>query len=447
MRCGLFLISILSTSFAFAAGTPAISFYRSQQSLFPSGQASRDVLENKILRRDFEPWLRVSWNNKSYALPGETILRDVQVTQELIAKESLTLVKDPQDNAKAVASIKPKTALKVLSTNSYWAELYDSKQKIQGWAPLHLLEAPVEDIGVYVTLIDSFLKKGPQTSGGIITTVPRMQRLTALGIEKTFLKVSYQGHVGYLDLANLVGRADFAMWAYHKSKGWLGISHRENGFLFTVDSQKIPLEQFIAFNPYTNRGVACQKLTDDAPSIRSRVEIASNKAHRWALSALEGHGTVWWRMEEPESDNKAAIVKEITTEELMKREVTAVDFANKSLKGLASANGIFRTEDGKSWKEIAQFSGKNFPVAVHPDGVWYVGNYRSFDEGKTFEAYIKWDKLAERIQAGIHKTPRHLRIAQIEPLSHSRVRIHVDTGTQKVKLQAHILSQEWLLVK
>jgi len=447
MRRGLFLLLHFITSVGFAAEPSVVSFYRSQQSLFPSGQANRDDLEAKILRRDFEPWLRVTWNKKSYEIPGETIIRDVQVTQELIAKNALLLMKEPQDGAKRVTNVAAKTSLKVLRTNSYWAELYDSKQKLQGWAPLHLLESPIEDAGVFITLIDSFLKRTPQNSSGIITTVPRMQRLTALGIEKTFLKVSYQGHIGYLDLANLVGRADFAMWAYHKTKGWLGISHRENGFLLTVDHQKISLDQFIAFNPYMNRGVACQKLNDDAPSIRSRVEIENNKAHRWALSALEGHGTVWWRMEEPESLAKEPIVNEISMDQLMKREVTAVAFVAKSMKGLASAGGIFRTDDGKIWKEIPLFEGKNYPVAVHPDGVWYVGNYRSFDEGKTFEPYIKWDKLAERIQVGLHKPPRHLRITQIEPLTNSRIRILVDTGVQKVKMQAHILSQEWMMVK
>lgn len=447
MHRGLFFALIFSSHLGFAASPPVVSFYRTQQSLFPSGQASREDLEAKVLRRDFEPWLRVNWNKKSYEIPGETVIRDVQVTRALIAKESINLSKDPQDNAKSVGRVAAKTTLQVLRTNSYWAELVDSKSKLQGWAPLHLLEAPVEDQGVFITLIDSFLKKTPQTSSAIITTVPRMQRLTALGIEKTFLKVSYQGHIGYLDLANLVGRADFAMWAYQKNKGWLGISHRENGFLYTVDNQKISLENFIAFNPYTNRGVACQKLTDDAPSIRSRVEIADNKAHRWAMSAFEGHGTVWWRMEEPEAIAKREPTNQITTDELMKREVTAVAFVNKSMKGIASAGGIFRTDDGKTWKEISFFEGKNYPVAVHPDGVWFVGNYRSFDEGKTFESYIKWDKMAEQIQKGLHKAPRHLRITEIEPLTNSRIRILVDTGVQKVKMQAHILSQEWHLVK
>lgn len=443
----LFFLTLIISSWSFAADTPVVSFYRTQQSLFPSGQAKREDLEAKILRRDYEPRLRVSWNKKTYEIPGETVIRDVQVTKSLIAKETLQLLKEPQEAAPAVTSVRAQTSLRVLQTNSYWAELQESQTKLKGWAPLHLLEAPVEDQGVFITLIDTFLRKTPQNSSAIITTVPRMQRLTPLGFEKSYLKVSYQGHTGYLDLANLAGRGDFAMWAYHQGKGWLGISHRENQYLFTVDNQKIHLQGFLAFNPYISRGVACQKLKEDAPSIRSRVEIADHKAHRWALSLLEGHGSVWWRMEAPEASPKTPAGNQVTSEQLLKREVTAVAFAAKSMKGLVSANGIFRTEDGKIWKQINFFEGKNYPVAIHPDGIWYVGNYRSTDEGKSFEAYIKWDKLTEKIQQGLHKTPRHLRITQIEPLPKSRVRILIDTGTQKIKMQAHVLSHEWTLVK
>ncbi|MGZ3748285.1 MAG: hypothetical protein ACXWRE_12975, partial [Pseudobdellovibrionaceae bacterium] len=250
---GIFCFIFLSliTFASFAAESPAVSFYRTQQSLFPSGQASREDLEAKVLRRDYEPWLRVSWNKKSYEVPGETVIRDVQLTKNLLSKESLDLLKEPQEAAPRIATVKAKTPLQVLRTNSYWAELLDDKTKLRGWAPLHLLEAPVEDQGVFVTLIDTFLKKTPQNSSSVITTVPRLQRLLPLGIEKNCLKVSYQGHIGYLDLANLAGRGDFAMWAYHESKGWLGISHRENASLFTVDNQKYPLQKFIAFNPYT----------------------------------------------------------------------------------------------------------------------------------------------------------------------------------------------------
>ncbi|MBC7372046.1 MAG: hypothetical protein H7326_10795 [Bdellovibrionaceae bacterium] len=239
------------------------------------------------------------------------------------------------------------------------------------------------------------------------------------------------------------------MWAFHRVRGWIGISHRENGYLMTTDKQKIPLGDFIAFSPYQDRAVVSQKLTDDGPSIRSRVEIVSRKAHRWTLSQLADHGEVWWRSEELSAGTQPQDTNRITSDQLMKREVHSVAFGagKSSLKAIASANGVFRTDDGKTWSEIAQFTGQNFPVSIHPDGIWYVGSYRSYDEGKTFENYIRWDKLAQQIQDSIHKMPRHLRITGIESMPHSKIRILVDTGVQKIKMQAHVLSQEWTLVK
>lgn len=449
MRIGLFFLILINSATVFAAVTPALSFYRNQQSAFPSGQMNRADLEKKIIRRELEPWFRVSWNKKEFEIPGEIVVKDIQTTRTLIAKEKTEVLKSPLSGSVRAFSLEPKRTVLVIKTSSMWAEVVDLKLRLRGWAPLANFTAPEDDRGVYVTLIDSFLQKSPNGSAGVITTIPRGVRLTPLDIEKNFLKVNYKDFKGYVDLSNLVGRGDFAMWAFHRVRGWIGISHRENGYLMTTDKQKIPLGDFIAFSPYQDRAVVSQKLTDDGPSIRSRVEIVSRKAHRWTLSQLADHGEVWWRSEELSTGTQPQDANRITSDQLMKREVHSVAFGagKSSLKAIASANGVFRTDDGKTWSEIAQFTGQNFPVSIHPDGIWYVGSYRSYDEGKTFENYIRWDKLAQQIQDSIHKMPRHLRITGIESMPHSKIRILVDTGVQKIKMQAHVLSQEWTLVK
>jgi hypothetical protein len=449
MRLTLLALFISFATFpALATNTAALSFYRNQQSSLPSGQATRADLEKRILSRELEPWFRVRWNKKEFEVPGDIVIKDLQSSQTLVAKEKLDVLKSPQTGSLRAFVLPAKSTVVVLKTTSYWAEVVDLKSKQRGWAPLQFFTAPAEDRGVYITLIDSFLQKSAVGSADVITTIPRNVRLMPIDIEKNFLKVQYKGFKGYVELSNLAGRGDFAMWAYHKNQGWLGISHRENGFLITTKKQKIPLRDFVAFAPYQDRGVISQKLTEGGPSIRSRVEIVSHKAHRWTLSALEGHGEVWWRSEELSTAANEAGGQQITSDQLMKREIHSVAFASsKSLKGLASAGGVFRTDDGKTWTEIPQFAGQNFPVTILPDGAWYVGSYRSYDEGKTFESFIRWDKLAEQIQDSIHKMPRHLRITQIEPAANSRIRILVDTGVQKIKMQAHVLSQEWTLVK
>ncbi len=440
-----FLFLIFESSFA--SSNPVLSFYRNQQSLFPSGQVPRSDLEKAVLSRELSPSFRVTWNKKEFEIPGDSLTKDVQITRTLISKLKTEVLKSPQSGSVRLFTIPAKTAVVVLKTDSFWAEIVDPKQKLKGWVPLHHFHPPAEDTGVYLTVTDSFLQKKPRNAAEIITTIPKGFRLIPLGFEKNYVKVQYKGRNGYVDLSSVIGRGDFAMWAYHENKAWLGISHRENEFLITVDGQKLKLQDFLAYAPYQDRGIITQKTNEEGPSIRSRVEITSKEAHRWTQSLLAEHGKVWWRSEETSTATQDEIIK-ISSEQLMKRSLHGVAFAPGSpFKGLVSANGIFRTEDGNSWQEIPQFSGQNFPVSIHPEGIWYVGSYRSYDEGKTFEPYIKWDKLAQQIQDSLHKMPRHLRITQIEPMSHSRIRIFLDTGVQKIKMQAHVLSQEWSLVK
>jgi hypothetical protein len=450
-HASLAVFLLLFTQQASAGESPVVPFFRTQQSQFPSGQISRSILENSLLRQEQKPWYRVHWNKHDYEVAGDFMIKDVQVTQTLLNNEPLTLLKSPIVGAAKALSLPAKTTLVVLKTDESWAELLEPKLKVKGWARLVDLSAPIEDKGVYVTVTDTFLRKAATGPGPALAVIPRHQRLTALSIEKSYLKVRYAGQIGYVDLSTLVGRGDFAMWAYHQTKGWLGISYRENGSLMTVQNERFPLDEFLAFSTYADRGVITKKVDATGPSVRSRVEITNNGAHIWNLSLLDGHGPVWWQSGSSESAKSNAAIQnglQITTEALLKREVHSVAFASsKSLKGLASAGGIFRTEDGKNWTQLPMFEDKNYPVSIHPEGVWFVGSYRSFDEGKTFEPYIKWDRLAEQIQSSIHKAPRHLRITEIEPLAHSRVRILVDTGVQKLKMQAHFLSHEWVIVK
>ncbi|MBC7370418.1 MAG: SH3 domain-containing protein, partial [Bdellovibrionaceae bacterium] len=241
MRIGLFFLILINSATVFAAVTPALSFYRNQQSAFPSGQMNRADLEKKIIRRELEPWFRVSWNKKEFEIPGEIVVKDIQTTRTLIAKEKSEVLKSPLSGSVRAFSLEPKRTVLVIKTSSMWAEVVDLKLRLRGWAPLANFTAPEDDRGVYVTLIDSFLQKSPNGSAGVITTIPRGVRLTPLDIEKNFLKVNYKDFKGYVDLSNLVGRGDFAMWAFHRVRGWIGISHRENGYLMTTDKQKIPL--------------------------------------------------------------------------------------------------------------------------------------------------------------------------------------------------------------
>jgi hypothetical protein len=101
---------------------------------------------------------------------------------------------------------------------------------------------------------------------------------------------------------------------------------------------------------------------------------------------------------------------------------------------MISASGIYRTIDGTTWEHLKEFRDENLPMAVTNQGIIFVGPYRSLNHGETFESYIKWEKIIQKIAKSTKYYPKHIRLHEILPLDHfgKRVAIKIDWG-QKAK--------------
>ncbi|QDK37670.1 hypothetical protein DOE51_08785 [Bdellovibrio sp. NC01] len=440
---------IFSSAFA-ALGTDAnsaLSFYRSRQSLFPSGQASRNELESKLLHSEIEFNFNVSWDKKTYNLESDQILRDIQVARFVDTKSSCELLSDNRRDARALKTLSAKTTLEVLETESYWARVKEKNGKVEGWLPLHLLQPRHEDSGVFVTFIDTYLRKAPEIPSGIVTTIPRMRRIVPLAIENGFLKIKFENQIGYADINNFVSRADFANLAYSAKTNWIAVSHRNGDSLVSKSGLKVPLKDVLGFVTNNHRGVVVRAV-NNGPQLRSQVEIIKPEANVWAISKLDGHGEVWWKKNNLLIEDQKSSPTTITTDELMKREIYSIAFASKdSLRGLVSSDGVYRTEDGLTWTLISFFGKQNYPVNIHPNGTWFVGSYKSVNEGKSFDPFIRWDQIAQAIEGAIHHNPRLLRLTQIDALPNSQVQIYVDTGGSKIKLRSSLSNVSWSVIK
>ncbi|HWU43978.1 MAG TPA: hypothetical protein VN132_11090, partial [Bdellovibrio sp.] len=192
MPFAFFLLTMLSSISVFAAlGTNANSamlFYRSRESLFPSGQASRNELENKQLSTEIEFSYRVAWDKRSFSIEAEDLLRDIQTAHYADTKSDYPLLSEKRRDSRTIKKLAAKTSLEILNADSYWAEVKEKNGTATGWIPLHLLQAHNEDLGVYVSLMDTYLRKKPEIPSGIVTTVPRLRRVIPLSIENGFLK-------------------------------------------------------------------------------------------------------------------------------------------------------------------------------------------------------------------------------------------------------------------
>lgn len=428
---------------------PATPFYRSPQSLFASGQANRSLLEDKLVRSELDVQYRARWNNKEYTLKADSLIRDIQVAKLVRTRSAAQVLSEKKSNAKTVETLSPQAPLEILAADDYWAQVLNPKTNKKGYLPLHLLEARNEDRGYFINLIDTYLRKSTEQGSEIITTIPRLTRLEAIRFEKGWMKVHYKAYSGYVDINHFVSRADFANMAYHPKYKWVGILYRDNDFLVTNTKKRIPLDEVWGLLTNSARGViADNNQNSTEPPLRARVQILQPEAHIWGVSLLEGHGEVWWKKNNLLLPTNPRSTKddEITTEQLMKRKIYSIAFANKkSLKGLVSAEGIYRTDDGVTWKLIPQFEDQNLPVSIHPDGAWFAGSYKSTDEGKDFAPFIRWDRLAQAIESSVHRSPKILKLTRIDALPHSQIQILVDTGVQNLKLRSSLEGERWIV--
>lgn len=426
----------------------AVSFYRSSLSLFPSGQASRTSLEAKTTRTELDLSFQTSWDKKNFLLQGDQILRDIQVAKNAQTKSFAQLLDRPRRDAMPAGNLAEKTQVEILDTDSYWARVQVVGKKEAGWMPLHQLQANHDDTGIFINLIDTYLRDEPRMPSAIITTIPRLRRFEPLSFEKGFLKLRYENRIGYADINHFVGKADFANLIYHPKKGWTTALHRNNDFMVTQPGAMLPIGEIKGYVTNGSRGIMIRAETSYGPQLRSRVEITKPEACIWGVSSLDGHGEVWWKMKDLLVPEKTVQKASLTTDELMKREIYSIAFENKnSVKGIVSAEGIYKTEDGLTWTEVPQFGKQNYPVNIHPSGVWYVGSFKSTNKGQSYEPFIRWDLIAEAIESAYHRNPKILRLTQIDALPGSQMQIHVDTGIKQIKLRSSLTGGSWSVVR
>ncbi len=452
-RSGLFAIVFLvifalqGKALAVPQDKLAVPFYRNLQSHFSSGQAPRQDLESRLKSQEFHHRLKISWNKKDFSIEGDQLLQEAHCVLMAQLIKNSSLMESQQSTSNPLGLLSKDQDVEILEIQGYWAKVREPARKTIGWMPLSDLKAKNEDAGVFVNLIDTFLRKKPNHESAMITTIPKAQRLKIVGYDNGFLKTKYLDHEGYVDLSHLISRADFAVWAYKDNK-WQSVHHREDQFIVTSEGKKIPLDEIVAFTGSPNKGVMI--LSDGAePPIRAHVQILESESHHWALSLMPGHGMVWWKKDSATNSKKSESEESVlNADEILKRQIFSLALeGTKKVKGLISAQGIFKTEDGVKWIQLKQFGTQDLPVSVHPDGFWFVGSYKSSDRGESFEPFIRWDQLAGLIDSHLGRHPKHIRLQKLEALPKGQLQAWVDTGPGHVKLRYTILSSSWSVVK
>ncbi len=184
-----------------------------------------------------------------------------------------------------------------------------------------------------------------------------------------------------------------------------------------------------------------------------KIKIKKEQIHHWVESFIPQHGKVWWNLNLNDNTNIFQSAEKenqliISSEDLKNRGVYDWDTDAKKIS-IAAANGIFISEEKDTWKFLPEFGEKNYPVAVSNNESLFIGDKYSKDKGKTFNPYIRWDKVTEFAQRELEKTPEQLQITKIHiPKKFNYVVFfEVNTGDKKLTFKTHLETHQVQLIE
>ena len=400
--------------------SPQVPFFKTPQSLFPSGSTSIENLEKNQLGQTFKPEVFYKYKKSLFAKNELRPIFPTHVSQSVI---------DPKTHKR----------WSVLETKLDRVLTYDSKSKSTMEFAIEDVVADPYDTGFALTLKDVFLKKDPLEKAPTLTTVPGGYRFSVLKYKNRFAEVSYKNYVGYISVSEIITKFDFATYIF-AGKKWNLVKNRNFDFINTADNKKYQLDEITGLITPDQVGLVASK--NQKIPLWSRVEsILKNKAS-WIQSHIKGQGIIWWKR------NDLSQEKVYTIDEILKKDIASVSFHPKNpLKAILSAHGVYITEDGYHWKEMKNFKNFHGPVHYFNDLMIFIGNYRSTDQGKTFENYIQIDKLTAAIESQFGFLPRRLQVKKIDTLPPYQIKLEIETGFRRIQMQSPLFAQSWFAVK
>lgn len=386
-----------------------IAFYKSKTSPFPSGHTTLERLKEKILLADFSDEYQLTQNQNHYS---------------------------PQD-------LKYTTAFHL---SRVWVEKYTQRKVEPKYdQPLDEIilnyETDPFDRGLIQVINTTQLKIEPQIKAQKILTIPEKTRLIPISFEKGFVKVLYQKKFGYIDINDCISKFDFVKFAISfqsKTNTWETIERRDFDSLITREQKTIHLSHLKAF--LVNEKIAITIENDKKLPKWSLLQIQKKSVTSWIQSELKGHGAIWWKKNKFEAKNQNTL----SIDDLLKKDISSVSLdSTNPKKGLISSHGVYISQDGQNWKEIPQFKGFSGPVYYFNESIFFVGNFKTLNGGKTFENYIQVEKVSEAIKKTTGYIPKKIKITKIKMQKPISVVIEVHTGFSAVKLKSPLFAQDW----
>ena len=420
---------IAATALTFGASVAyATPVYLKPESRFPSGHHPRRYLESKTRGVQFQDWLRVETKDQSYGwLPEDHLLTPLKLAQEATLLEDTPSRNQMDMDALDSRWLKKNSRVSILAVQGSW---------------------------VKATVLP--LKKN---AGGDITYIPTA--MLRADLHKPLAKAFLPGETRVLVLPGIHARLEtlLAPSRYveilHEKNNWLEIRYGSLGAGWIKRQDAVTLSDLgtsgarplFDLAPLRSSAMPYADIVRTLPGV-TPLKIIAKKSLRWGQAKLGEVGEIWWPMtDENEEDHEVSLRERIATSELFKRHIfdMATSPAIPALKFI-SAEGVFRTIDGREWSRLPIFQNKNYPIAIAGGGAVFVGPYMSDDHGETFQQWIRWDILVGTLRRISRASPKGLQILEIHPqdVAGRRVRLKLNIGlASPVQVQTYDQGMSW----
>jgi hypothetical protein len=429
-------LKVLAISQVLLANAPianSTAVYLRVESQFPSGHYTRSLLVKRTKKVQIQRWFHVQTKDKGFGWIAEDQLLDA-----LKLCSEARLIETTPFRSERDLDLMPKTELpkdsvvKVLEIRGSWAQVRSPLAKT-GWVLTEALDAIIPSASASLDNQNIF--------------IPRNTILYA----QTIRQGRIVEHISSATIGTVL-RAH----SPRKAEGWLEVRTRKGSQGFLLRSEVITATDLGKLGARTLNDLSALRSVPIPYAHRSRhiqnghhLKILGSQTLRWGLARLSEGGEVWWPITNEASDIEREIdlSESISTSELFRRKIfdMASSPAIPSLK-FVSAQGVFRTIDGKEWTKIPVFQDKNYPIAIAGLGSIFVGPFVSDDHGETFEQWIRWDTLIASMKRIRYFSPKQLQIQEIRPEDPTgrRVVLKLSVGTEAlVKLVTDDQGRSW----
>ncbi len=425
----------------------ALPVYSKINNQWPSLNVPRSELEKNLSEIRSTPWVEVkteapivtSWMREA------DLLNATHVSKWAFMMNTARLKNFPNENSLPAKQMALSGPWIIHQHRDHWTQVSlphrPEKYPEKYWVENSYLTAKGDDWEFAVTKRPTSLLSQADTTGKTLCQIKSQERLILHSFSGHFAKVQGCGGLGFVSLKDLITKAHFAknVWTTDGTHEILRVNISE---IIDINLRPISFSSIRGFEFHS--GIRISK--GQAAHSNQKLFIRRIKNVVWGLSQLPHAGKFWWNTAQKDSEPSP----ETTNQELLKRKLFDMVSSPKNPdEKWASAGGIYRTVNGKTWQKLAQFENNNYPIYISEKGRVLVGPYYSDDDGKTFSSYVRWDLLLDLLNQKSHAHLSDIRLSQIQPLdiTGDALKLVFHVANQYLSIETKDFGASWQLMK